>query len=53
MRGAKLGEYTYDELVRMLDVKLDQARSAETSSVLASEVDPKYAEAFLLSLYDF
>jgi putative NIF3 family GTP cyclohydrolase 1 type 2 len=53
MRAVKLGGYTYDELVRMLDVKLSQAREAETSSVLATEVDPQYAQDFLLSLYDF
>jgi RNA repair pathway DNA polymerase beta family len=53
MRAVKLGEYRYDELVPMLDVKLEEARSAETSSILAAEVDPKYAQDFLLSLYDF
>jgi hypothetical protein len=53
MRNVKIGEYGYDELVPMLDEKLEQARNAETSSVLAAEVDPKYAQDFLLSLYDF
>jgi putative NIF3 family GTP cyclohydrolase 1 type 2 len=52
MRSVKLGEYGYDELVPMLDAKLEQARESETSSVLAGEVDPKYAQGFLLSLYD-
>ena len=51
MRSVKLGDYTYDELVRMLDVKLEQARSAEALSVLAAEVDPRYTQEFMLSLY--
>jgi hypothetical protein len=39
-------------LIQALDLKLEEARAAETISVLPAEVDAKYAEDFLLALYE-
>ena len=52
MRDAKLGSLEYNVLIEALDLKLEEARAAEVSSVLAAEVDPSYADSFLLSLYE-
>jgi hypothetical protein len=52
MMDAKMGVLEYEVLVEKLDHKLEEARAAEASSVLPSELDPSYSEAFLLSLYE-
>ena len=52
MRDAKMGALEYDVLIEALDRKLEEARTAEISSVLPAKVDPSYAEDFLLSLYE-
>ena len=52
MRDAKMGALEYDVLIEALDRKLEEARVAESLSVLPIDVDPSYAESFLLSLYE-
>jgi RNA repair pathway DNA polymerase beta family len=52
MMDAKMGILEYEVLVEQLDRKLEEARASEASSVLPSELDPSYSEAFLLSLYE-
>jgi RNA repair pathway DNA polymerase beta family len=52
MLDAKLGVLEYEVLIEALDRKLEEARAAEATSVLPSELDPSYSEAFLLSLYE-
>ena len=52
MRDAKMGVLEYEVLIQALDRKLEEARVAESSSVLPIDVDPSYAESFLLSLYE-
>jgi hypothetical protein len=51
MRDAKMGVYTYDALVELLDEKLKAARAAEAHTILPEQSDREYANAFLLSLY--
>ncbi len=51
MMDAKMGMLEYGVLVEQLDQKLEQARTAEVTSVLPTEPDPNYSEAFLLALY--
>jgi hypothetical protein len=52
MMDAKMGVLEYEILVEALDQKLEQARAAEATSVLPSELDPNYSETFLLGLYE-
>lgn len=52
MRDAKIGAYTYEALVALMDEKLEAARAAEARSLLPERPDREYAEAFLLSLYE-
>ncbi len=52
MMDAKMGILEYEVLVEQLDRKLEEARDSESSSVLPETLDPSYAEAFLLSLYE-
>ncbi len=52
MMDAKMGVLEYEVLVEALDRKLEEARAAESSSVLSETLDSGYAEAFLLSLYE-
>jgi hypothetical protein len=52
MMDAKMGVLEYEVLVEQLDQKLEEARASEASSVLPSELDPSYSEAFLLALYE-
>ena len=52
MLDAKMGVLEHEVLIQALDRKLEEARAAETSSVLLPEVDPSYAESFLLALYE-
>jgi hypothetical protein len=51
LRDVKLGRYEYARLTEMLDAKLEATRAAEASSVLPEEIDPEYAQGFILSLY--
>jgi hypothetical protein len=51
MMDAKMGVLEYEVLVEKLDQKLEEAKLSEASSVLPSELDRSYSEAFLLSLY--
>jgi hypothetical protein len=52
MMDAKMGVLEYEVLIEALDQKLEEARAAEASSVLPSELDSSYSESFLLVLYE-
>jgi hypothetical protein len=52
MLDAKMGKLEYGVLVEALDQKLEEARAAEDTSILPTELDSSYSESFLLALYE-